>query len=230
MELARALRAQMSGWTVFLDVTDMPGGVRFQDHLRATVRDATVVLAVIGPRWFVARTRVDPPRIAGKTDPVRLELKDAYRFGKHVIPVLVDGARMPTLDQLPRGTRWLATERPVNATSSADETVAALQARLHWLRLWRWSRHPAVPANPNYTTEPEESPLKSRGTAPGTALVRSIGHTYFVDLCPCCGGSHTHNGAGPGDVVGSFVGTRAPSCVFRDYKLFVHQWPSEEGQ
>jgi hypothetical protein len=78
--------------SVFLDSASIPAGADFVEQLLGRVRQAAVVLAVIGSRWLAAagpggRRRIDDP-----ADWIRRELVEAFAAGVRVIPVLTDGA------------------------------------------------------------------------------------------------------------------------------------------
>jgi hypothetical protein len=86
--------------SVFMDVDDIPIGIDFRQHIVETLRQTDVLLAVIGAKW--AGTKADgDARIAEENDPVRVEIELAVRQGLIVIPVLVDGAKMPEASALP---------------------------------------------------------------------------------------------------------------------------------
>jgi hypothetical protein len=86
---------------VFRDV-EIPPGADFGEYLTSLVDRCNVVLAIIGPRWLDARDREGERRIDDPQDWVRLEIERALaRDGVEVIPVLVDGARLPPREELP---------------------------------------------------------------------------------------------------------------------------------
>jgi TIR domain len=86
---------------VFRDV-EIPPGADFGDYITSLVDKCNVVLAIIGPRWLDARDREGERRIDDPQDWVRLEIERALaRDGVEVIPVLVDGARLPPREELP---------------------------------------------------------------------------------------------------------------------------------
>jgi hypothetical protein len=86
---------------VFRDV-EIPPGADFGEYITGLVDKCNVVLAIIGPRWLDARDREGERRIDDPDDWVRLEIERALaRDGVEVIPVLVDGARLPPREELP---------------------------------------------------------------------------------------------------------------------------------
>jgi hypothetical protein len=86
---------------VFRDV-EIPPGADFGEYITSLVDKCNVVLAIIGPSWLDARDREGERRIDDPDDWVRLEIERALaRDGVEVIPVLVDGARLPPREELP---------------------------------------------------------------------------------------------------------------------------------
>jgi hypothetical protein len=75
--------------------------------VQGTVASSDVIVVVIGPRWLEptagGRRWVDDPN-----DLVRLDIAAALTGGIRVIPVLVGGARMPSVDELPPDLSELA--------------------------------------------------------------------------------------------------------------------------
>jgi hypothetical protein len=95
------LAAHYGKHRVFMDVDDIPIGIDFRVHIDETLRRSDVVLAVIGPRWMGAQDG-GKPRILEELDPVRVEIETALARGAPIIPVLVDGAKMPDAAALPQ--------------------------------------------------------------------------------------------------------------------------------
>ena len=91
---------------VFMDVLGIEPGEDFVRRLESTVDQCDVLLALIGRRWAGdapgGATRLHDPR-----DWVRIEVAAAIRRGVRVIPVLLDGASMPSAESLPEDLRPL---------------------------------------------------------------------------------------------------------------------------
>ncbi|MDX2289993.1 MAG: SUMF1/EgtB/PvdO family nonheme iron enzyme [Hyphomicrobiaceae bacterium] len=87
---------------VFMDVDSIPLGVNFRKILKGWVDDCDVLLALIGPGWVDA---TDPAtggrRLDNPSDFVRIEIGEALARDIPVVPVLLDGTRLPHPDQLP---------------------------------------------------------------------------------------------------------------------------------
>jgi hypothetical protein len=102
-ELARRFGADR----VFIDVDDIAAGQGFAEVIEQAVVGAAVLLVLIGQRWQGEREG-HPSRLFDAGDFVRREVAVALRRGVRVIPLLLDGARMPTADDLPPDMRALA--------------------------------------------------------------------------------------------------------------------------
>jgi TIR domain len=92
---------------VFMDVDKIPFGTDFREHIRKVLLEGDILLAVIGPNWLGKGTD-GTSRIKDEADPVRVELETALRQKTRLIPVLVDGAAMPSTADLPDALRDLA--------------------------------------------------------------------------------------------------------------------------
>ena len=129
-QLDSDLSARFGSERVFRDVAIEPG-VDFVDHIERVMDVCDVCVTVIGPGWATAATggrrRLDDPG-----DLVRLEIERALqRPDVDVIPVLVDGARMPGEHELPEGLRPLARRNACELTDSRwDYDVGVLCSRL----------------------------------------------------------------------------------------------------
>jgi hypothetical protein len=86
---------------VFKDVDSLQPGDDFVAVIETAVGACSVLLALIGDEWLTVadgngRRRIDDPH-----DFVRLEIEAALTRGVPVIPILVDGARMPQPTEVP---------------------------------------------------------------------------------------------------------------------------------
>jgi PQQ-dependent dehydrogenase (methanol/ethanol family) len=93
---------------LFMDVDHIPAGVDFVIYLEQQVAKCDVLLVVIGPSWLDARGPDGQRRLDNPEDFVVIEVATALARNIRVIPVLVDGARMPRADELPEALRPLA--------------------------------------------------------------------------------------------------------------------------
>src|SRR5262245_42428174 len=80
--------------SVFMDIDSIPYGLDFRVQIEEALRYTDVLVAIIGPKWTgVSRGR--RARIREDNDPVRVEVERALISGIAVVPVLVNGAKMP---------------------------------------------------------------------------------------------------------------------------------------
>ncbi len=170
-ELARQFGADR----VFIDVDDIAAGQAFAEVIAHAVGRSEVLLVLIGPRWLGERAG-QPPRLADEGDFVHREIAAALAKGLRILPLLLDGARMPDAAQLPPPLRALVAHNALeisHARFAADmqrlvEALRALlgepaPARRRWLAwlgaaallpaasgaLWWWrGTSPAPPARP----------------------------------------------------------------------------------
>jgi uncharacterized membrane protein YhaH (DUF805 family) len=98
---------------LFMDVDAIEPGVDFVKSLDEQLAACIAFIAVIGPRWLTARGNDGNPRLDNPKDYVRLEIEAALKRDIRVIPVLVDGASMPQLSDLPSSLQALARRNAV---------------------------------------------------------------------------------------------------------------------
>jgi hypothetical protein len=93
---------------VFMDVDAIPLGTNFTKVLHEEVAKCGVLLAVIGPNWLDARDEHGNRRLDNPNDFVRIEIAAALQRNIPVIPILLDGAKIPKADELPEDLKELA--------------------------------------------------------------------------------------------------------------------------
>jgi len=119
-QLYDLLVAELGADRVFKDVDNIEPGDDFVERIQSAVGSCEVLLALIGPQWLTIADATGARRLDDPQDFVRLEVETALnRDDVRVIPILVDNARMPTPQELPKGlaalTRRQAVEiNPVN--------------------------------------------------------------------------------------------------------------------
>jgi hypothetical protein len=102
---------------VFRDI-EIPPGVDFAEHIYGLIDHCNIVLVMIGNGWLNARDKNGARRLDKDDDWVRLEIERALaRSDVEVIPVLVDGAKLPPREELPPS---LAPLRRLNAFELSD--------------------------------------------------------------------------------------------------------------
>lgn len=103
------LIAEFGKENIFKDVDDIPAGRDFRDVLKAATSACDVMLVVVGPQWLSIRDEQGHRRLDDPGDFVRLEVETGLQ-GKDtlVIPLLVEGASPPNVNELPVSLRQLA--------------------------------------------------------------------------------------------------------------------------
>lgn len=99
---------------VFVDIDDIPYGQDFVKVLEGKVAECGVLLAIIGPEWLGAVDAQGQSRLNDTEDFVGIEIRSALqRPSVTIIPVLVDGAKMPLASQLPDALKPLARRNAI---------------------------------------------------------------------------------------------------------------------
>jgi hypothetical protein len=96
-QLVRDLGADV----LFMDVDNIPFGLNFVKVLRDEVAKCDVLLAVIGQNWLDSRDERGGRRLDNPNDFVRIEIETALKRDIPVVPILLDGVRVPKADDLP---------------------------------------------------------------------------------------------------------------------------------
>ena len=110
------LSAHFGKDSVFMDVEGVEPGLDFRKAIDHEVSACNVLLAVIGKHWIDAKDESGHRRLDDPNDFVRLETATALKRDIPVIPVLVQGARMPRVDQLPADMEALVWRNAVELT------------------------------------------------------------------------------------------------------------------
>src|SRR5215207_4456030 len=93
--------ADRYGGQVFKDVDSIELGDDFVEMITRAVASCDVLLALVGDQWLAITDEDGRRRLEDSDDFVRLEIEAALTRNVRVIPILVDGARMPRADELP---------------------------------------------------------------------------------------------------------------------------------
>ena len=162
---------------VFIDIDKIPFGKDFRDAIVDALKKATVLVVIMGPRWL-GTDDAGRSRILERTDPVRVEVETAFKQGLPVIPVLVEGARMPGEADLPKTLRKLPY-------LNACDVVSGRDFRNHMDRLQRiLEDFVTTPPAAESVVQPA-APLRhaaSRSDPYWTAATTLIGDVLFQDL------------------------------------------------
>jgi hypothetical protein len=127
LELAKLLGKD----SVFMDVDSIALGRDFRQILQERLGSCDVMVALIGPGWMDAADPSGNRRLENPTDYVRQEIAAALKRNIPVIPVLVQGARMPASERLPEDLKDLSYRNGFELGHSTWESdVAEMVKRL----------------------------------------------------------------------------------------------------
>ena len=131
--LADALEARFGDDRVFRD-REIAAGENFVEAIRRSVESATVVLVVLGRHWLSARDAAGQRRLDDPGDFVRLEIELALAARAAVVPVLIEGATMPSAADLPPSLAEFSRCQAVELSDTrwrydTDRLIEMLQAR-----------------------------------------------------------------------------------------------------
>ena len=120
---------------LFIDVDNMPAGADFVETLNKQVAICDVFLCTVGPNWLNAKDSDGQRRLDQPCDFVRAEIAEALKRNIPVIPVLVDGARVPKDRELPNDIVLLTRRQAVEVRNShfrqdADELTRKIRRLL----------------------------------------------------------------------------------------------------
>src|SRR4051812_41000464 len=103
---------------LFIDVDHIPAGTDFVAHLNSQMAECDVILVVIGANWLSVRDESGARRLDNPDDFVGIEIAAALARDIRVIPVLVDGARMPKASELPDPIKPLVRRNAVEVRNT----------------------------------------------------------------------------------------------------------------
>jgi len=101
--LREKLKRRYGGRAVFTDFESLPPGSKWREEIEKALDDSDIALVVIGEHWMENRPgSTEEWRIDDEKDVLRGEVVSALqRDDVTVIPVLVEGAQLPTAEELP---------------------------------------------------------------------------------------------------------------------------------
>lgn len=97
-----ALESRFGRDHIFKDVDNLHPGADFAEYINHVLPRCRVALILIGPNWVNAQDEDGHRRLDDPHDWVRTEIEIALAAGDlDVVPVLINGARMPRAEELP---------------------------------------------------------------------------------------------------------------------------------
>jgi serine/threonine protein kinase/tetratricopeptide (TPR) repeat protein len=138
------LAAAFGDHYVFKDVDDIPPGANFKAMLEREVTACDVLLAIIGDRWLDVADQEGHRRLDDPHDFVRIEINAALsRPDLLMVPVLVNNARMPGVDNLPPDLSDLAFRNAAVVRNDPD-----FNRDMSWLIEQVRNKFEVIPAGP----------------------------------------------------------------------------------
>ena len=110
--LADSLGSVFGEDMIFRDSEDIQPGQDFVEVIESNLQSVSVMLVMIGPNWLTA-SRDGIRRLEEPADFVRREIEAGLESGKPVVPVLVNGAAMPSETDLPPTITALARHQAI---------------------------------------------------------------------------------------------------------------------
>jgi hypothetical protein len=122
---------------LFLDVERQVVSQDFRETIRNALEQTDVLLAVIGSRWLEIADEQGRRRLDDPVDLVRREIELAFGSRVRVIPILVQGTKMPKARDLPDSLRPLCYLQAMTVRPDPDfrSDIARLVSALRALEL-----------------------------------------------------------------------------------------------
>jgi hypothetical protein len=145
--LYERLADHFDGGQIFKDVDSIQLGDDFVEVITTAVGSCDVLLAVIGDRWLTITDEDGQRRLDNSDDFVRLEIEAALARNVRVIPILVDGARIPRAEELPDSLTSLVRRQalelsPTRFDADTSRLLTVLDRTLSRCTPRRWPRTP----------------------------------------------------------------------------------------
>ena len=94
-------------------------GIDFVEHINTAVGSCRLLVAVIGPRWASMQDAHGRRKLDDPADFIRVEVETGLRRPEvRVVPVLVQGARMPDADELPASLAGLVRRNALEVSDA----------------------------------------------------------------------------------------------------------------
>ena len=183
--------------SVFRDVDSIPLGVDFRIYLDEQVARCDVFLTVIGRDWMKAKGRKGKSRLEDPGDFVRIEIESALKRQISVIPVLVQGAKIPLAERLPASMQDVSYRNGIvvrpdpDFHKDMDRLIAHLKQPAQ--RLSKSQAEPTTQSKPVPTEQPLVSPAapadmvkvpKGPFLYDGDQKILAMEHDYWIDQYP----------------------------------------------
>lgn len=124
---------------IFKDVDSIEPGDDFVEVITNAVGNCDVLLALVGDEWLTIADADGKRRLDDPNDFVRLEIEAALTRNVRVIPILVDGSRMPRAEEVPASLAGLVRRQalelsPARFDSDTGRLVRVIDKTLAEMR------------------------------------------------------------------------------------------------
>ena len=102
-----------------MDIDGIPYGTDFRERIDGVLRQCNILIVVVGTQWL-GTSKSGDARILDEADPVRIEVQTALANRVHLIPVLVNDAKMPDASELPESIKEFAYRNALKVDSGQD--------------------------------------------------------------------------------------------------------------
>ena len=182
------LAAHFGAEKVFMDVEGIEPGTDFVKAIEGAVASCKVLIVLIGDQWLTATDASGRRRLDDPHDFIRLETSTALNRDIRVVPVLVDRAAMPQMEDLPQDLQSLVRRQAVELNhkqweASSGELIKTLEKIFT-----------ATGEQSSGDAGPEQTGVRSSRNKPGrtlwiaaAALFAIIGGAAFWQLTPLDG-------------------------------------------
>ncbi len=160
--LADELSLAFGADAVFRDVEGIELGLDFADSLEAALARCSVMLVLIGRQWLdIADAKDGKRRLDNPNDWIRQEIATALARKVRVVPLLLEGARLPDASELPKDLRPLVRRQAleladVSWRGDVQRLIDMLAKLPGFLR-----KDKPIPPTPGPSPEPEVKSRKS---------------------------------------------------------------------
>lgn len=113
---------------VFMDIHTIEVGTDFADAINSEVGKCGALIVLIGNQWLdITDPKTGKRRLDNPNDFVAIEIAEALKRNTRVIPVLVEGAKMPEAEELPASLAGLVRRNAIEVSDTRwDYDVAQL--------------------------------------------------------------------------------------------------------
>jgi hypothetical protein len=114
------LTAQFGKEGVFRDLNSIALGADYKAYIQSAIDQSAVELILIGPQWLNIQGTDGRRRLDDPDDNVRFEIEAAMHRPMKVIPLFVDGSKIPSVESLPPNLKQLNVQNGIPIRNGKD--------------------------------------------------------------------------------------------------------------